>query len=149
MAFAERMKRLPLAVTLAAAMLRDSAGPLEEAAVGLRLADLRTVSDLLQKAIDAQPEQERGLLQAASVCAADGFWLPLAGQIAGLGDADLRAARDRLVNSSLLRVLDRDRRRFQLHALLREQLRVSAPLGDLGERHAMALGWLFKEWETR
>jgi hypothetical protein len=149
MAFAERMERLPLAVTVAAAMLRDSADPVEEAAVSLRLADMRTVSDLLQKAIDAQPERERRLLQAAAVCAPDGFWLPLAGQIARLGDADLRAARDRMVNSSLLRVLDRDRRRFQLHALLREQLRVSAPLGDLGERHATALGWLFKEWETR
>jgi tetratricopeptide (TPR) repeat protein len=149
MAFAERMRRLPLAITVAAAVLRDSADPVEEAAVGLRLADLRTVSDLLQKAIDAQSERERGLLQAASVCAPDGFWLPLAGQIAGLGDADLRAARDRLVNSSLLRVLDRDRRRFQLHGLLREQLRASAPLGDLEERHAAALEGIFKDWETR
>jgi tetratricopeptide (TPR) repeat protein len=149
MEFAERMERLPLAVTVAAAMLRDSADPVEEAAVSLRLADLRTVADLLQKAIDAQPERERKLLQAAAVCAPDGFWLPLAGQIAGLGDADLRAARDRLVNSSLLRVLDRDRRRFQLHALLREQLRVSAPQGDLEERHATALEGIFKDWETR
>jgi tetratricopeptide (TPR) repeat protein len=149
MAFAERMERLPLAITVAAAMLRDSADPVEEAAVSLRLADLRSVADLLQKAIDAQPERERGLLQAAAVCAPDGFWLPLAGQIAGLDDADLRAARDRLVNSSLLRVLDRDRRRFQLHALLREQLREGAPLGDLGERHAAALEKIFKEWETR
>jgi tetratricopeptide (TPR) repeat protein len=149
MAFAERMERLPLAITVAAAMLRDSADPVEEAAVSLRLADLRTVSDLLQKAIDAQPERERKLLQAAAVCVSEGFWLPLAGQIAGLGDADLRAARDRLMNSSLLRVLDRDRRRFQLHALLREQLRVTAPLGDLEERHAAALEDIFKDWETR
>ena len=149
MAFAERMERLPLAVTVAAAMLRDSADPVEEAAASLRLADLQTVTDLLQKAIDAQPERERKLLQAASVCVPDGFWLPLAGQIAGLGDADLRAARDRVVNSSLLRVLDRDRRRFQLHALLREQLQVSAPLEDLEERHAVALEEIFREWETR
>jgi tetratricopeptide (TPR) repeat protein len=149
MAFAARMERLPLAISVAAAMLRDSADPVEEAAVGLRLADLQTVSDLLQKAIDAQPDRERRLLQAAAVCAPDGFWLPLAGQIAGLADADLRAARDRLVNSSLLRVLDRDRRRFQLHALLREQLRASAPLKDLEERHAAALKGIFKEWEAR
>ena len=65
-------------------MLRDSADPLEEAAVGLRLADLRSVAELLQKAVDAQPERERGLLQAAAVCVAEGFWLPLAGQIARL-----------------------------------------------------------------
>jgi len=143
------MELLPLAITVAAAMLRDSADPLEEAAVGLRLADLRSVADLLQKAIDAQPERERGLLQAAAVCAPSGFWLPLAGQIAGLGDADLRAARDRLVNSSLLRLLDRDRRRFQLHGLLREQLRVGAPLGDLEERHAAALEGILKDWQRR
>ena len=149
LAFAERMERLPLAITVAAAMLRDSADPVEEAAVSLRLADLRTVSDLLQKAIDAQPERERKLLQAAAVCAPDGFWLPLAGQIAGLGDVDLRAARDRLANSSLVRVLDRDRRRFQLHALLREQLRTGAPLGDSEERHAAALEAIFKDWEPR
>src|ERR1039457_4796117 len=146
MAFAERMERLPLAITVAAAMLRDSADPVEEAAVGLRLADLPSVADLLQKAIAAQPERERGLLQAASVCAPDGFWLPFAGQIAGLGDADLREARDRLVNSSLLRVLDRDRRRFQLRGLLGEELRRSAPRGDLEERHAAALEGIFKEW---
>jgi tetratricopeptide (TPR) repeat protein len=149
MEFAERMERLPLAITVAGAMLRDTADPVEEAALGLRLADLRTVSDLLQKAIDAQPERERGLLQAAAVCVPDGFWLPLAGQIAGLGDTDLRTARDRLVDSSLLRVLDRDRRRFQLHALLREQLRDSTPLGDFEERHAAALERIFREWETR
>jgi len=149
MAFAERMERLPLAISVAAAMLRDNADPVEEAAVSLRLADLRTVGALLQQSIDAQPERERRLLQAAAVCAPDGFWLPLAGQIAGLGDAELRMVRDRLVNSSLLRVLDRDRRHFQLHALLREQLRVSAPPGDLEERHAAALEEIFREWETR
>lgn len=57
MAFAERMERLPLAITVADAMLRDSADPVEEAAVGLRLADLPSVADLLQKAIAAQPER--------------------------------------------------------------------------------------------
>ncbi|MGA3044957.1 MAG: TIR domain-containing protein [Bryobacteraceae bacterium] len=149
MAFAERMERLPLAITVAAAMLSDSADPVEEAAVNLRLADLQSVSDLLQKAIDRKPEADHRLLQAAAVCSPDGFWLPLAGQIASLGDADLRAARDRLVNSSLLRVVDRDRRRFQLHALLREQVRVSAPITDLEERHAAALEGIFEEWETR
>jgi len=148
-ACAKRMEWLPLAVAVAAAMLRDSADPVAEAAVALQLADLRTVADLLQGAIDAQPERERKLLQAAAVCAPEGFFLPLAGQIAGLGGADLRAARDRLVNSSLLRVQDRDRRRFQLHALLREQVRRSAPLVDLQERHAATLEGIFKEWETQ
>jgi hypothetical protein len=34
--FTERMERLPLAIAVAAAMLRDSADPVEEAALGLR-----------------------------------------------------------------------------------------------------------------
>src|ERR1019366_2263358 len=65
MAFAERMERLPLAITVAAAMLRDSGDPVEEAAASLGLSDLRIVADLLQKAIDAQADRERKLLQAA------------------------------------------------------------------------------------
>jgi hypothetical protein len=137
------------AIAVAASMLRDSADPIEEAAAGLGLAGLRTVADLLQKAIDAQPDPERRLLQAASVCAPEGFWLPLAGRIAGLEDADLRAARDKLVNASLLRVLDRDRRRFQMHALLRAQVRQSATMDDFQDRHTVALEEIFKEWETR
>ena len=56
------------------------------------------------------------------------------------------------MRGSLLRVLDRDRQRFQLHALLREQLRARAGadgLAELQERHAAALEGLFKDWETR
>lgn len=102
-----------------------------------------------QKAIDMQPEPERKLLQAAAVCAAEAFWLPLAAQIAGLDDRGMREARDRLVNSSLLRVLDRDRRRFQLHALLREYLRQNAKLPELQGRHAATLEQLFKHRGTR
>ena len=82
----------------------------------------------------------------------EGFWLPLAAEIAELSEDDAEDAADRLVHSSLLRVLDRERRRFQLHALLREQVR--AVQGDDGlvklkERHAAALEKLFKDWETR
>ncbi len=149
MGFAERMERLPIAIAVAASMLRDSADPIEEAAAGLGLAGLHTVADLLQKAIDAQPEPERRLLRAVSVCAPEGFWLPLAGRIASLENTDLRAARDKLVNASLLRVLDRDRRRFQMHALLREQVRQGAAMGDFEDRHAVALEEIFKDWETR
>ena len=56
------------------------------------------------------------------------------------------------MRGSLLRVLDRDRQRFQLHALLRDQLRARAGedgLAELQERHAAALEDLFKDWETR
>lgn len=50
-------------------------------------------------------------------------------QIAGLNEAEGGGARNRLVDTSLLRMLDRDRQRFQLHGLLREELRNLALTG--------------------
>jgi len=70
-------------------------------------------------------------------------------EIAGLTEAEGRDARNRLVGASLLRMLDRDRQRFQLHALLREELRNLAPLGELQAAHAAALERLFADWERR
>jgi hypothetical protein len=125
--FAERVERLPIAVAVGADLLRRQFAPLTEAARALVLERLRNevqdVPGLLERAIEAQGPLEQRLLEASAVCAAEGFWLPLAIQIAGLSQAEGAGARDTLVNSSLLRVLDRDRQRFQLHALLREQLR--------------------------
>ena len=46
-------------------------------------------------------------------------------------------------------MLDRDRQRFQLHALLREELQNLAPLGELQAAHAAALERLFADWERR
>jgi len=84
-----------------------------------------------------------------AVCALEGFWLPLAVQIAGLSEAEGRDARNGLVDASLLRMLDRDRQRFQLHALLREELQNLARLGELQAAHAAVLERLFADWERR
>ena len=46
-------------------------------------------------------------------------------------------------------MVDRDRQRFQLHSLLREQLRNMAPVGELATIHARALEALFRNWEAR
>jgi hypothetical protein len=46
-------------------------------------------------------------------------------------------------------MLDRDRQRFQLHALLREELRNLALLGELQAAHAIALEKQFADWEGR
>jgi ATP/maltotriose-dependent transcriptional regulator MalT len=73
-------------------------------------------------------------------------------KIAELGEDEADDVADRLVNSALLRVMDRSRRRFQLHALLREQVRTGCGPGKLDhlqQSHAAALEWLFKDWETR
>ena len=118
---------MPIAIEVGDDMLRRKLDPVPEAARGLRLERLRNevhdVAALLRRAITARPEEQRRLLQAMAVCALDGFWLPLTVEIAGLTEAEGRDARNKLVDASLLRMLDRDRQRFQLHALLREELR--------------------------
>jgi len=171
--FARRVEWLPVAVVVAADLLEHQYDPLNEAAFALRLEALKNevhdVPALFARAIAAQREQEQKVLFAAAVCAPQSFWLPLAVEIAGLTEAQGKESRNRLVNASLLRVQDRDRQRFQLHALLREQLRSGtgensgtgvppvtihgqdghATLRNLRERHAAALERLFRDWETR
>jgi hypothetical protein len=115
--FAERVERLPIAIVVGADLLRRELDPVPEAARGLRLKRLRNevhdVAALLQRGIAARDERERRLLGAMEVCAPEGFWFPLTVEIAGLMEADGRVARNRLVDASLLRMLDRDRQRFQ------------------------------------
>ncbi len=111
----------------------------------------RNVNALFGTAIASQPEREQRMFAACAVCVQEGFWLPLAAEVAELSEDEAEDAAERLVHSSLLRVIDRERRRFQLHALLREQVREKEGDGfvKLQERHAMALEKLFKDWETR
>jgi tetratricopeptide (TPR) repeat protein len=151
--FARHVERLPIAIVVGADLLRRELDPVPEAARGLRLERLRNevhdVAALLRRAITARPEEQRRLLNAMAVCALEGFWFPLTVKIAGLTEAEGRAARDKLVDASLLRMLDRDRQRFQLHALLREELQNLAQLGELQAAHAAALERLFGYWERR
>jgi hypothetical protein len=141
--FAEKVERLPIALVVGVDLLRRELDPVPEAARGLRLEKLRNevhdVADLLRRAITARPGPERQLLEAMALCAPEGFWLPLPVQMAGLSEAEGRESRNRLVDASLVRMLDRDRQRFQLHGLLREQLRQLAPVDDLQAAHAAAL----------
>jgi tetratricopeptide (TPR) repeat protein len=160
LSFARRVEWLPMAVVVAADLLKHQYDPLDAAAFALRLEALRNqvhdVPALFERAIAAQQEQERKLLHAAAVCAPESFWLPLAVEIAGLSEVQGRESRDRLVNASLLRVQDRDRQRFQLHALLREQLRSATSAQDglanldiLRQRHVAALERLFQDSESK
>ena len=155
--FAHKVEMLPIAVAVSASLLREkSASRLDRSVLKLRLDNLndgvRDVPQLFQKAIASQPQREQRLLAAAVVCVQESFWLPLVAQIAKLEEDEADDAADRLVNSALLRVLDRERRRFQLHALLREQVRTdcgSGEIDNLQQSHAAALERLFKDWETR
>ena len=138
-ALAERFERLPIAVVLAALDLKRQSGPMAQAIAGLQSDTPRGAADLYRRAIEDSPEQDRRLLEAMGMCLPESFWLPLAGEIAGLDERQAGESRDRLVNSSLLRPMDRERQRFQLHALLREQARRVAPVEELRQRHAAAL----------
>jgi tetratricopeptide (TPR) repeat protein len=159
--FAKQVEWLPIAVAVGASMLREKAASgLGRAVPRLRpeaLTDgVKDVPGLFRKAIGSQPDREQKLLAAAAVCVQEGFWLPLAAEIAELSEDEADDAADRLVHSSLLRVSrtmedGRERRRFQLHALLRDEAR--ALQGDefvkLQERHMAGLENLFKSWEAR
>jgi tetratricopeptide (TPR) repeat protein len=155
--FAARVEMLPIAVAVGASLLRDmSAMSLSKAVSKLKVGALadgeKNVNALFVQAIDSQPQREQKLLAACAVCVQEGFWLPLAAQIAELTEDEADDAANALVRGSLLRVLDRDRQRFQLHALLREQLRTRGGtdgLAGLQQRHAAALESFFQEWETR
>jgi tetratricopeptide (TPR) repeat protein len=156
LAFAKRVEWLPIAVAVGASTLREkSATTLGRAVLKLRpdaLTDgAKDVNALFRTAIASQPEREQRLLAAGAVCVQEGFWLPLAAGIAELSEDDGENAADRLVHSSLLWVMDRERRRFNLHALLREEVRAQSRDASvkLPERHAAALENLFKDWETR
>ena len=154
--FARRVEMLPIAVAVGASLLREkSASALVRAVLKLRLDSLtdgsKDVNALFGTSIASQPEREQKLLAAAAVCVQEGFWLPLAAEIAELSEDDAEDAADQLVHSSLLRVTDRERRRFQLQGLLRDEVRTRQG-GDgivkLQERHAAALEKLFKDWES-
>jgi len=150
--FAERVERLPIAVVVGAQLLQAEWGPLDEAARSLALGKLRSqihdVPSLLKQAIETQGQAERSLLSAAAMCSPDGFWLPLAVSIAGLDAITASSARNRLVNAALLRVVDQDLQRFQMHALVREEARtLVSDLEALQEGHAQAVERQFENWE--
>jgi tetratricopeptide (TPR) repeat protein len=152
-ALSERVERLPNAVAVAAEMLSRQFGPMGEEAKGLQLERLRNevhdVPSLFQEALNSQGEREQQLLQAMAVCHSEGFWLPLAADIASLNQTESRQARDRLIQSSLLQVVDQNRQQFKLHALLREQIRKSLSLTKMNQEKIMVLKNMFADWESR
>ena len=171
LSFSGRMQGLPIALVTGMQILTRTAETLPKAAFRLKLDKLRNeaqdVPGLLQQAIDTQDKQCRLLLQACAMCSSAGFWLPLAFKIAGLTEREGEEYRDQLVNSSLLRMVSRDRQRFELHALLRTQLKRFLLTANIGSnvsntlkstktisklrwfqgRHARALEELFEGWE--
>ncbi len=155
--FARRVEMLPIAVAVGASLLQGkSAIALDRGVLKLRLDGLhdglRDVNALFAKAIASQATREQKLLTACAICVQEGFWMPLAAQIAQLSEDESDEAASSLVHGSLLRVLDRDRQRFQMHALLRAEARSALGqdgLRRLRERHSLVLERLFRSWESR
>jgi hypothetical protein len=147
----KRLGYLPIAISVAAGLIKYDAHytidslakklpPLEKLTFGKD-----NVGLLLKEAIAALGDNERGLLTAMAVCAPDGFRLSLAAEVAELPqEAALDALQD-LKSRSLVDELDRESKRYRLHALVRGAANPSDPLRL---RHAEAVAKLFDSWET-
>jgi TIR domain/NB-ARC domain len=155
--FARRVEGLPIALTVGASMLRErSAIPLSRAVLKLRFDALthgvNDINFLFRTAIESQRESAQRLLAACAVCVQEGFWLPLVAEIAGFTEDEAEESANQLVHASLLHVVDRGRRRFNLHFLMREQVRAQQGgegLALLRERHAAAVENIFTGLQTR
>ena len=145
-----------IAIAVGADLLRRNVDPTGQAALALTLTKLRNdthdVPGMLRQAIAALGDQEPDLIEAMASCSADGFWLNLAIEVAGVDFEQGKRSRNRLLESSMLRLIDRERQHFQLHPLVREQIRTSmtpTELEALRERHFSSVEKLFREWEAR
>jgi hypothetical protein len=125
-AFAGRIERLPYALAVAVDLLRRDPRPRAQAIARLRTEALASgrldLPALLRAAIAAQPPQARSLLGAVAVCAVEGVWITLTGEMAGLEENAMWAAAESLRGASLLRMFDQEQSIYTLHQVLRDVL---------------------------
>ncbi len=100
--------------------------------------------ELIQQAMQALEDAPRHLLSAMAACAPEGFALSLAAEIAGFDETAALNALQPLVARSLAEELNRNNRRYRLHALVRE----TADAQPLAARHADIVDKRFKDWEA-
>jgi tetratricopeptide (TPR) repeat protein len=132
----------PLALSTIVQQLQETYGPHEEA---LRYLHFSSIEEMLRDFAGRQPKTAKRLLDAVAVCAPQGVWLPFAARVAGMSPAEMAQARDHLVNNSLLRVVEREEQRYNLHALLHKALASDA----LGPRHAEEVFEVFQQQDWR
>jgi tetratricopeptide (TPR) repeat protein len=137
-----RLGYLPLAVGLAASLIREDPRYTISSLVKKDLPD--DVIALIREAIGALDENPQKLLAAMAACAREGFGLDLAAEIAQLDEEAAMGALAAAMGRSLVEELDRDERRYQLHALVRRTAGGEA----LGRRHADAMLRRFEQWEA-
>jgi hypothetical protein len=136
----ERLGRLPIGVAIAAALIRED---VRYTIAGMARELPGDVTALIREAVGALEATPRGLLAAMSACAAEGFFLDLAAEVARLDFGGALEALQVLVSRSLADELDRTERRYRLHALVRE----AADGGSLRGQHAEAVARRFAGWE--
>jgi tetratricopeptide (TPR) repeat protein len=103
------------------------------------------VGVLLKEAIARTGESGRKLMAAMAVCAPEGFRLGLAAEIADFGEEAALDALQELKSRSLVEALDKEARRYRLHALVRA---AAEPPDPLRLRHAQAVEERFENWEA-
>ena len=136
-----RLGYLPIGVSVAAGLIQEDVR-YTIASVARNLP--ASVTELIHVAVVALDGASRDLLAAMASCAAEGFRLELAGAIAGLDGKTSLGALQKLVSRSLVDEVDRDERRYRLHALVREAAGGEA----FARKHAEAVRERFKNWET-
>jgi tetratricopeptide (TPR) repeat protein len=103
------------------------------------------VGVLLKEAIGRTGERGRQLMAAMAVCAPEGFRLGLAAEIADFNEETALDALQELKSRSLVEELDKEARRYRLHALVRA---AAEPADSLRLLHAQAMERRFENWET-
>jgi tetratricopeptide (TPR) repeat protein len=146
-----RLGYLPIAISVAAGLIKhDVRYTIDNLAKKLPPLDKLSfgkdnIGTLLADAIAATGENDRELLAAMSVCAAEGFRLALAAEVAELTEEKALDALQNLTSRSLAEELDRGARQYRLHALVRI---AADPADALRARHAEAVLKRFEHWET-
>jgi hypothetical protein len=136
-----RVGYLPLALHLLASLIQDDV----RYTIASVCADLpKDTTAVIKEAMAALEPAAQTLLRAMSSCALQGFFLSLAASILGLEQEAALEPLQQLTSRSLVEELDRDNRRYRLHALVRE----AAHDAQFDELHAQAAAWRFEDWEA-
>jgi len=136
-----RVGRLPLAVSVSASLIKYDLR-YTIASLAANLPD--DVTALIAEAIAALTLESRRLLAAMSACAPEGFRLDLASSLLSLEKPTALEALFQLSGRSLVEELNRDQRRYRLHALVRAEGQGQ----EFAQQHAEAVKKQFENWET-
>lgn len=150
---------LPMAVSVAAGLLRDAArmsfarllenlSDTDSGGLSVLQHRQRNVDHLLQTALDALDCDAELLLCAMAVCAEEGFRFDWPLQVSELPETTAEAALQTLLDRSLLRELDRQQERYQLHTLVRQAAQKRPPSTPLPQRHAEFTEQQFTGWQS-